>query len=188
MLAGCTGDGASDESPASTPTGERSRSETPTAEGTPTPEGTPTAGESPCPAAAAVTFEAEASALIVDRNDDAVESIEFLLRNGGECALDVVPEAWRIERLADGAWEQVATGSGDASGPEAVSLAPGDGHRWSLSLSPHPTPHTDEKTFVVPDGEFPAGTYRFAPLVAPDAGGTIAPRARFDVRYTGSAG
>lgn len=203
FVAGCAGDEESTQAPTASPPETAPAA---TADDTPTPTGSAAAtgdgpatggrdattldpSESPtgdtsapkCSGNGQVAFTAESDVFRVDRGGDEVESHLYTLANEGDCSITVTPDRWAIEGKQDGEWVVVAEGSGDGT----VTLEPGESHRWSLSLSTHPTPHTDEKTFVFPDGEFPAGTYSFRVLAEPNQGsGGILGRAQFELRYT----
>lgn len=100
---------------------------------------------SPCTGADDLRVAAETDEFVVDRDDEAVETLEFTLRNRASCPVTVVPSEWRIEHDGpDGA--TVARGDGRAS---ERTLQPGETHQWSLSLAPHPTPSTEETTYIV---------------------------------------
>lgn len=136
-----------------------------------------------CPRQDRVAFTADTDVFRVDRNDNAVEAQRFSLINDGECPVRVDPRSWRIDRRVDGEWKTVATGDGG----DAIAVPGGRTHSWSLSLSTHPTPGGDRTTYVYPDGEFPAGTYRFGIHTTPSEGGEeTVRRARFDLRYSAS--
>ncbi|MFB6172486.1 MAG: hypothetical protein ABEJ23_08115 [Haloarculaceae archaeon] len=100
---------------------------------------------SSCTGGGHLSFEAEADDFVVETDDTGVETFLFTLRNRTSCSVTVSPGAWRIEREGtDG--EPVARGDSQSS---ERTLHGGDTHQWSLSLTPHPTPYTEETTYVV---------------------------------------
>ncbi len=112
-------------------------------------------GSSTCAGTDDLSLEAETDEFVVDTGDDTVETLTFTLRNRASCSVTVAPSGWRIE--GEGAnGETVARGDGSSS---ERTLDTGETHRWSLSLTPHPTPYTEETTYVVADLE--EGTYEF---------------------------
>ncbi|MFB6130554.1 MAG: hypothetical protein ABEJ28_07010 [Salinigranum sp.] len=111
-----------------------------------------------------VEFAAERDRFEVVTGDHTVETLAFTLRNRTSCPLTVDTGAWRIERESGGEWNRVAGAGGDSGGSgsdggNGIAIPGGGKHRWSLSLTPHPTPRTDDTTYVWAD--LPEGTYRF---------------------------
>ena len=102
---------------------------------------------STCAGTDGLSIDAEADEFVVDPGDNTVETLLFTLRNRTSCSVTVIPSDWRIKR--DGAnGETVARGDGRSS---ERTLHTGETHQWSLSLTPHPTPYTEETTYVVAD-------------------------------------
>lgn len=110
---------------------------------------------SPCTGADDLRVAAETDEFVVETDDATVEALGFTLRNRASCSVTVVPSEWRIE--SDGPnGETVARGDGRST---ERTLHAGETHQWSLSLTPHPTPYTEETTYIVADLE--EGTYEF---------------------------
>lgn len=132
-------------------------------------------GSSACAGTDDLSVEAETDEFVVEPDDDTVETCTFTLRNRASCSVTVDPSDWRIE--GDGAnGEPVARG--DASSSERT-LDAGEIHQWSLSLTPHPTPYTDETTYVVADLE--EGTYEFVVTCSLTGQNQVTRRAGFTV-------
>jgi len=112
-------------------------------------------GSSACAGVDELSLEAEADEFVVETGDDTVETLGFTLRNRASCSVTVVPSGWRIEGGGTNG-EPVARGDG-GSGERALDA--GETHQWSLSLTPHPTPYTEETTYLV--AELEEGTYEF---------------------------
>lgn len=113
-------------------------------------------GQPSCSDESAIAFAAQTDQFVVVTTNNAVETLEFTLENHADCPLTVSTSAWIIERKTNGGWKQVDAGQMDEN---QRTVSNGDEHKWSLSLSPHPTQKTDSTTFVTADLE--EGTYRF---------------------------
>lgn len=136
--------------------------------------GRPGGAGKPCTETGRVSFEGDTDEFIVITDDNTVDSLIFTLQNQTSCSLMVDPEAWQIERNSADSWEQVASG---ANSDEQITIANGSQHEWSLSLTPHPTPHTDSRTFVVAD--LSEATYAFVVTGTVDSEERITRRAEF---------
>ena len=133
--------------------------------------GTPTA---PHP----VTLQPTAPQFTVDTTDRTVETFGLTLHNRSDRAFVVSPGAWTIVCRTDDGWSERA--AGDRSG-QPITVAPSATHTWSLSLTLHPSPLTDETTFVTAD--LAEGTYVFAIAgrLTGDRTRRIEPHARFEL-------
>lgn len=89
--------------------------------------------------------------------DQAVETLDLTLHNQSDHPFVVNPGAWVILRRTSNDWHESAAGD---QFEQSITVAPGDSHTWSLSLTPHPTPYTEETTFITEN--FEEGTYIFA--------------------------
>lgn len=144
-----------------------------TTEQTPSDTQTASPGESD---ATGVSLTAESDALVSTTGDDTVESIRFVLTNRTAGSLRLDPASWVIERESAEGWTEIA--AGDDDGDERT--VPSDGtHTWSLSLTTHPTPASERRTFVFEN--LAEGTYRFGVSARRD-GTSRTRRARFTVR------
>jgi len=94
-----------------------------------------------------------------DPDDSAVDTLEFVLHDQHpDRSVGVDPDDWRIDRRTAEGWTHVASGS--PSG-RWRTVDPGERYVWSLSLRPHPTPRTDDTTYLVralDDGTYALGT------------------------------
>lgn len=137
--------------------------------------GSPLGGaQTHCSATGTVSFEGRADELVVNTDDNLAEGIVFILRNETDCELTVDPRAWTIRQGSSGDGEIVASSDG---GAEEVTLSTSDTHQWSLSVTPHPTPRTDAKTFIFPD--LPEGTYSLVVSGTFDDGSSVTRSATF---------
>lgn len=127
-----------------------------------------------CAGTEQLSFEADTDEFIVVTDDNTVDSLVFTLQNQTSCSLMLDPKAWHIERKSGDGWEQIASGD---HGDEQITIANGSEHGWSLSLTPHPTPHTDSTTFVVAD--LSEATYAFVLAGTVDSEERITRRAEF---------
>lgn len=128
-----------------------------------------------CTENGSVSFEPTSDEFIVVTGDNTVEALVFTLQNETPCQLTLNPEAWRIERKSGDNWKQIASGSGE----EQVTISRGGEYRWSLSLSQHPTPLTESKSFLFVD--LSEGTYALVVTGELDDGEQITRRAQFDL-------
>lgn len=94
-----------------------------------------------------------------DPDDSTVETLEFVLHDQHpERVVGVDPHDWHIARPTAGGWSRVASGS---ESDAWRIIAPGERYTWSLSLRSHPTPRTDDTTYLVQaldDGTYAFGT------------------------------
>lgn len=123
-----------------------------------------------------VSFAAESDEFAVVTDDDTVETLLFTLENATDCSLTVAPRTWHIERDADDGWREVAR---DDGGDDRRELSSGEQHQWSLSLTPHPTPWAEDKTFIV--AELTEGTYALVVTGQLDGTEEITRRAQFSL-------
>lgn len=123
----------------------------------------------------AVSFDVASETFVVVTDDNDVEALVFTLENQGTCSLTVVTHAWSIERKSGGEWQQEVRGDGG----EERTIPKGGVHKWSLSLTAHPTPFTRKKTFLVAD--LSEGTYRFSVSGTMDNEERITRTTTFDV-------
>lgn len=94
---------------------------------------------------------------VVDTDDEAVETVEFTLRDASARTFQFDPRWWVVVRRAGGEWYRAAP-EGHPVIPEKRPL---DGtHTWSVSLQPHPSPRAEDMTFVTAD--LPEGVHAFA--------------------------
>lgn len=121
-----------------------------------------------------VTFEGEADKFVVTPDDNSVDTHVFTLHNQNSCEVTVIPSNWRIERKGNG--ETVTSGEGNSGGRTILA---GDTHQWSLSLEPHPTPFTEQTTFIVSDLE--QGDYVFIVSYSLGSRGQVSHRASFTI-------
>jgi len=132
-------------------------------------------GSSACAEGDGLSLTAETDEFVIETGDDTVETLRFTLRNRTSCSVTVDPDAWRIE--GEGAnGDPVARGDGEVS---ERTLDGGETHQWSLSLTPHPTPYTEETTYVVADLE--DGAYEFAVTCSLTGANQVTRRAGFTV-------
>lgn len=106
-----------------------------------------------------LSLNPESEIFTVITGDHSVETLGLTLQNHTDQQVIVDPSEWRILRQVDDEWSESARGEGTA---ESVAISPGKSHEWSLSLTPHPTPRTEETTFITAD--LHEGTYLFAVL------------------------
>lgn len=103
-----------------------------------------------------ISLEADTDTLVVVADDTTVETLELTLHNRTEQQLTLNPGSWHIEQKVRDSWKHVAAGGESA---DRRTVARGSAHSWSLSIVPHPTPHTNSTTYVTADLE--TGTYAF---------------------------
>jgi hypothetical protein len=166
--AGCVGLAPTDHGSEST--GDDAR----TGVGSPAVDGSQVAG--PCPSVAAdpdrtvcwppaerirsrVYLNASIPVFEPDPDDSAVETLEFVLHDQhSDRRVGVDPDDWRIDRRTGEGWDHVASGQ---SSDRWRTIEPGERYTWSLSLRPHPTPRTDDTTYLtraLDDGTYAFGT------------------------------
>lgn len=109
------------------------------------------AGENP-----AVYLASGTQTFIVDTSDSAVETLRLTLHNQSNSPFVVNPGAWILMRRTSDGWRKRVAGD---QFEHSITVASGDSHTWSLSLTSHPTPYTEETTFIMADLE--EGTYLF---------------------------
>jgi hypothetical protein len=162
LIAGCAGGSPAEPTPQATPTG------------------LPTASpDRSCPDTGAISLTAEAAEFIVITDDDTVETLTVRLRNQTTCAAEVSPTAWIIKRKTNHGWDQVA-GRGGVGADETRTLNSGDTHKWSLSVTEHPTPHGRTTTYIFVN--LAEGNYRFTIPVTLTTGEQITRTAEFKLR------
>lgn len=105
--------------------------------------------------------------LVVDLDDQSVETITFALRNRSSRRFRLNPYGWRVYRHADDGWTRVAPDGGPEPWRE---LPPGGTFRWSLSRTPHPSPRDEDGSSITVD--LSDGSYAFvvAGLLGSDDG------------------
>lgn len=113
-----------------------------------------------------LSLASETGTFTVVLNDQVVETFSLTLHNHASQLFVIDPRRWRLLRQVGGRWTESATGDGST---ESVTIRRGRSHTWSLSLTPHPTPRTQEQTFITAD--LSEGPYLFAVVgtVGPDA-------------------
>jgi hypothetical protein len=95
------------------------------------------------------------------------------------CAAEVNPTAWAIKRKTSDGWNQVA-GKDGVGADETRTLNSGDTHKWSLSVTEHPTPHGSTTTYIFVD--LAEGDYRFTIPVTLTTGEQIIRTTEFELR------
>ena len=105
----------------------------------------------------AVALTPSTERLVVDPDDRAVEAITFTLTNRSSRRFGFNPYGWHIYRHADDGWTRVAPDGGPEPWRE---LTPGGTFQWSLSRTPHPSPHGEGASSIAVD--LPSGSYAFA--------------------------
>lgn len=104
-----------------------------------------------------VYIESDEQPFTVVTSTQTVETLGLTLYNQTDDTFIIDPGGWVIVRRGASTWSERASGERTA---QSITIGPGATHRWSLSLTSHPTPRTDETTFITADLE--AGTYLFA--------------------------
>lgn len=104
-----------------------------------------------------VVLEPESKTFTVVPSDRKVETFALTLRNRSERPFATSPGAWTVVRRSGDDWTETATGD---ETDESIRVEAGGVHVWSLSLTPHPTPRTEQTTFVTAD--LVEGQYLFA--------------------------
>lgn len=127
-----------------------------------------------CAGTERVSFEANTDEFTVATDNNTVETLVFTLQNQTTCSLTLDSEGWHIERESEDGWKQIE--SGDTS-DELITISSGSEHKWSLSLTPHPTPDTDSTTFIVAD--LPEATYSLVVTGTLDDEKRLSQRAEF---------
>ncbi|AZH26051.1 hypothetical protein [Haloplanus aerogenes] len=94
-----------------------------------------------------------------DSDDLSAETVEFVLHDQHpDRSVGVDPHDWWIARRTGDGWDRIASGS---TSDAWRTIDPGQRYTWSLSLQPHPTPRTDDTTYIVQaldDGTYAFGT------------------------------
>lgn len=103
-----------------------------------------------------VYLEPDTQTFTIVTTNQTVEALGLTLHNQSDDPFVVGPNAWVIIRWTDDNWTEST--SGDRT-EQSITVAPGNTHTWSLSLTPHPTPHTEETTFITANLE--EGTHIF---------------------------
>lgn len=109
------------------------------------------------PAEQPVYIESDEHPFTVATPTQSVETLGLTLHNQADEPFVLDPGGWVIVRREAGTWSERASGERT---DQSITVAPASTHRWSLSLTPHPTPRTEETTFITADLE--SGTYLFA--------------------------
>jgi hypothetical protein len=104
-----------------------------------------------------VYIELDEQTFTVVTTNQTVETLGLTLRNQSDDPFVVNPGEWVIMRRTESNWSESASGERTE---QPISIGPESTHRWSLSLAPHPTPYTEETTFITANLE--EGTYIFA--------------------------
>lgn len=104
-----------------------------------------------------IILSADPTSFTVDTTDQSVETLQFTLSNQSDQPFVIDSRSWAIARVTDGNWNKIE--SGDPS-EQSITVSPGGKHRWSLSLTPHPTQQTKNTSFITANLE--DGNYVFA--------------------------
>ncbi|MCU4719719.1 hypothetical protein [Halapricum hydrolyticum] len=104
-----------------------------------------------------VFIESDEQPFTVVTTNQTVETLGLTLHNQADNQFVINPGAWVIMRRGDSNWSENASGERTE---QSITIGPESTHRWSLSLTSHPTPYTEEKTFITANLE--DGTYIFA--------------------------
>jgi hypothetical protein len=162
LIAGCAGGSPAEPTQQATPTGS------PTA----SPDGS-------CPDTGEISLTAKTTEFTVITDDDTVETLTFRLTNQTTCAAEFNPTGWTIKRKTDHGWNQVA-GRDGVGADETRTLNSGDTHKWSLSVTEHPTPHGRTTTYIFVN--LADGDYRFTIPMTLATGEQITRTTAFEVR------
>lgn len=111
---------------------------------------TTTCTDGPRVGESAIYLEPESHTFTVITDNRTVETFGLHLHNQSDNPFLVDPGAWFVMHRMGNGWTESATGD-DTGAP--ITIAPGRTHTWSLSLVPHPSPRTDETTFITADLE-----------------------------------
>lgn len=104
-----------------------------------------------------VYIESDEQTFTVITTNRTVEALGLTLHNQSDSPFVVNPGEWVIMRRIESNWSESASGERTE---QPITIVPETTHMWSLSLTPHPTPYTEETTFITADLE--EGTYIFA--------------------------
>lgn len=104
-----------------------------------------------------VYIDPDEQTFTVVTTNQTVETLGLTLHNQSDNPFVVNPGAWVIMRRTESNWSESASGEHTE---QSITIGPESTHRWSLSLAPHPTPNTEETTFITANLE--EGTYIFA--------------------------